>query len=90
VSGHTPEPWGHGPDFKEHPGARGFVYCDDSTGSAICDCNMTMALREDRAVVENARRIAACVNACRGLDIVELEEFVKAGHVLSFNYAPPT
>jgi hypothetical protein len=58
---HTAEPW---KVQKPHAGNRGFEIADSSGLNQVCqDVNEA-----------NARRIVACVNACRGLPTDELEQ----------------
>lgn len=69
--GHTPEPWK----------AYGFTVLSEQFRQ-VADCNTPIgtALREEDATVEedqaNARRIAACVNACALIPTEELERCI--------------
>jgi hypothetical protein len=60
---HTPTPW------VMEDGHLCRVYSDDSTGSQVADCGPFRSVQ--RSVEEchaNALRIAACVNACEGIE----------------------
>jgi len=62
MSNHTPEPWSKNAISPT-------VY--DGDGIAILRCEGRTLIAENEA---NARRIVACVNACRGLSTKDLEE----------------
>lgn len=62
MSEHTKEPWHTG---KNHNAER-FIYGED--GWAIAECVQT----KDK-MFANARRIVACVNACKGISTEKLE-----------------
>lgn len=62
---HTPEPW------QVHQDASGDVFISSAeTSFHIAE----IGSEDDEAVIPDARRIAACVNACRGLPTEELEQ----------------
>ncbi|MGL6255225.1 hypothetical protein ACSZMM_10460 [Aeromonas caviae] len=69
MSKHTPEPWviWNGGDGIMMYGARE----PKRGGVALMCCN---ELVSGRTAIANARRIVACVNACRGLPTDELEQ----------------
>ncbi|WP_439829962.1 hypothetical protein [Aeromonas veronii] len=62
---HTPEPW------QVHQDASGDVFISSAeTSFHIAE----IGSEDDEAVIPDARRIVACVNACRGLPTDELEQ----------------
>ncbi|HHQ4739158.1 hypothetical protein ACK37G_15185 [Aeromonas veronii] len=62
---HTPEPWGF------HQDASGDVFISSAeTSFHIAE----VGSEDDETVIPDARRIVACVNACRGLPTDELEQ----------------
>lgn len=62
---HTPEPW------QVHQDASGDVFVSSAkTSFHIAE----IGSEDDEAVIPDARRIVACVNACRGLPTEELEQ----------------
>ncbi|WP_421233823.1 hypothetical protein [Aeromonas jandaei] len=62
---HTPEPWG------VHQDASGDVFISSAeTSFHIAE----VGSEDDETVIPDARRIVACVNACRGLPTDELEQ----------------
>lgn len=62
---HTPEPW------QVHQDASGDVFVSSAkTSFHIAE----IGSEDDEAVIPDARRIVACVNACRGLPTDELEQ----------------
>lgn len=62
---HTPEPW------QVHQDASGDVFISSAkTSFHIAE----IGSEGDEAVIPDARRIVACVNACRGLPTDELEQ----------------
>ena len=62
---HTPEPW------RVHQDASGDVFISSAeTSFHIAE----IGSEDDEAVIPDARRIVACVNACRGLPTDELEQ----------------
>ena len=65
MSKHTPEPWGLDDDL----GHTAFIL--DANGSAFASMG---AIDSNPNGVADARRIVACVNACRGLPTDELEQ----------------
>lgn len=68
---HTPEPW----VLDERQELSTNFYSDDATGSIIGGCpSYQLAPRSLEERQANARRIVACVNACRGLPTDELEQ----------------
>lgn len=68
---HTPEPW----VIDEREELSTNFYSDDVTGSVIGGCPAyNLAPRPLAERQANARRIVACVNACRGLPTDELEQ----------------
>lgn len=82
MSAHTPEPWRIGKStphmgcvVSDHPveGISGANEWDYYDGNMVAE-SVSPA---------NARRIAACVNACKGFDIETLESLVKAGLTLA-------
>ncbi len=67
MSKHTPEPW--------HTMAANEWVVMDSGNANVCSCfNIdSLAASNSEHARANARRIVACVNACRGLSIENLE-----------------
>ncbi|MFQ2035205.1 hypothetical protein ACK35Y_20045 [Aeromonas veronii] len=62
---HTPEPW------QVHQDASGDVFVSSAkTSFHIAE----IGSEDDEAVIPDARRIVACVNACHGLPTEELEQ----------------
>lgn len=68
---HTEEPWEVGVAGN---GASGYIYCDDALGSAVATTCMEYTTISYEQKIANARRIVACVNACRGIPIEVLED----------------
>jgi hypothetical protein len=66
---HTQEPW--------HTGGANQIIVYDEHGNAICNCITFHGKHEREATRTNARRIAACVNACEGIDTGMLEGFSR-------------
>ena len=58
---HTPEPWGISPDVSTH-------IWNEGGDTQIAACNL-----DNANSIANARRIVACVNACRDMDMTVLE-----------------
>lgn len=67
MSDHTPEPWA----IYEGESVHGVL---DSTGRHLAE----MWLRKDWDSLANARRIVACVNACRGIETDLIEQMTAA------------
>lgn len=72
MSKHTPEPWEYscGAIFQE----RGSVSIARTHGAELFQGAMTDRDAISERIKEDARRIVACVNACRGLPTDELEQ----------------
>lgn len=66
---HTPEPWAW---FETEDGAASCV----AEGMAVARCNVHDPFGQDAI---NARRIAACVNACAGISTEDLEHTKDQG-----------
>lgn len=65
MSKHTPEPW------QAHQDASGDVFISSAeTSLHIAE----IGSEDDDTAIPDARRIVACVNACRGLPTDELEQ----------------
>ena len=65
MSKHTPEPW------QAHQDASGDVFISSAaTSFHIAE----IGSEDDDTAIPDARRIVACVNACRGLPTDELEQ----------------
>ena len=62
---HTKEPW--------HTGEGNETIVYDKDGWGICSATVFHGRHEPDTAKENARRIAACVNACAGISIEALE-----------------
>lgn len=79
---HTPEPW----IYDENRPAN--FYSDDATGSIIGECERyAFVKRSDEERRANARRIVACVNACRGVDNNQLMVTSVSGAILMLREA---
>ena len=77
MSEHTKEPWYITWDGQQRVMVRADLAPDFTRVVAIC-YGPNIPERD-----ANARRIAACVNACRGITTEDLEELVKCGLVLN-------
>lgn len=78
MSKHTKGPWSLGGEEGDGTGASGYVYCDNSLGSAVAICfgehlRFTVFPREEE--IANARLIASApdlLDACeRALEVIE-------------------
>ena len=66
---HTPEPWGL---FSRH-GTTAIVDVDDANKEIVAWMGFDRSEIPKRVHKANARRIVACVNACKGMTTEELE-----------------
>lgn len=73
---HTPEPWNIDPQ-----GTAIYVTFVDGYENEILDCWTAGRIDVDMAKA-NARRIVACVNACKGLETDDIESMVAEGKTL--------
>lgn len=87
MSAHTPEPW------RECGADSGGCSCGQIWSTTV-DRHVATAVRKsedaddftDAEIKQNARRIAACINACVGLDTDSLEMMVMTGDTLKARF----
>lgn len=72
---HTPEPW------SVKPGPKIIGNGEDFLGMPISVARLNLTVGHYESEEANARRIVACVNACKGLPTQELEEIGIVGVV---------
>ncbi len=85
MSEHTPEPWGLRTVLHGAMNVKGLgIIQAETVPFTVTEC---IAFIDPEELVgdlqrANARRIVACVNACRGMSTEELEEGISAGLTL--------
>lgn len=76
---HTPEPWAIDPDDRPNMHWNNHIVSEANPNIAICFMAHDGTEQNERGEA-NARRIVACVNACAGIPISDLEsgDFAKS------------
>lgn len=80
MSEHTPEPWETKGTRSDSVGREHIYICGQhiNSGPVLTVCLVTGQMVGPAAQEANARRIAACVNACKGMTTEDLESGLLA------------